>query len=82
MKRFHAHLQEGLNKAGALQQAKIDYLQSNAIYKTPEYWAHLVLTGNTEAIYPDYAHQNMKWLLLATAVLFALFLVYHRLSNR
>ncbi|WP_127129684.1 CHAT domain-containing protein [Pseudoflavitalea rhizosphaerae] len=47
LKRFHHHLQQGHSRAKALQLAKLDYLHSDALYKTPDYWANFVLLGNT-----------------------------------
>jgi CHAT domain-containing protein len=51
LKQFHIYLQEGYSKSRALQQAKLDYIKSNALYKSPAYWAHLVLMGNMEPVY-------------------------------
>jgi CHAT domain-containing protein len=48
---FHIYLQKGYTKSKALQQAKLDYLKSNALNKSPAYWAHLILIGNTEPVY-------------------------------
>lgn len=51
--KVHVYLQKGFPKDEALQKAKIDYLESNEIdarFKTPAYWAHLVLIGNNEPI--------------------------------
>ena len=49
--KFHVYLQKGYTKPKALQQAKLDYLKSNAINKSPAYWAHLILIGNTAPLY-------------------------------
>ena len=49
--KFHIYLQKGYTKSKALQQAKLDYLNSNALNKSPAYWAHLILIGNTEPVY-------------------------------
>ncbi len=53
IRKVHYYLKKGNTKDRALQKAKIDYLESNEIaakYKTPQYWAHLVLIGNSEPI--------------------------------
>jgi CHAT domain-containing protein len=50
LREFHVYLEKGYTKALALRQAKLDYLHSGAVYITPNYWAHLILIGNTEAI--------------------------------
>jgi len=51
LRRFYAHLKKGLNKAKALQEAKLDYLSGDAINKSPAYWAHLVLMGDESPLY-------------------------------
>lgn len=51
LRRFYVYLQKGYTKSKALRQAKLDYLASDAIDKSPAYWAHLVLTGNTQPVY-------------------------------
>lgn len=51
--KMHVYLKKGFTKDEALQKAKIDYLENKEIdsrYKTPAYWAHLVLIGNSSAI--------------------------------
>jgi CHAT domain-containing protein len=51
IQRFYYYLQKGASAANALQKAKLDYIQSPDIekrFKTPNYWAHLVLTGIPE----------------------------------
>ena len=52
-KRLHHYLQKGLAVDVALQEAKINYLESNEVddrYKNPAYWAHLILIGNIDPI--------------------------------
>jgi CHAT domain-containing protein len=61
LRRFYVHLQRGETKARALQLAKLDYIKSDAIDKSPAYWAHLVLTGDSGALYP-----KRHWALLVT----------------
>jgi hypothetical protein len=51
-------LKKGDTKARALQQAKLDYLASDAINKSPAFWAHLVLMGDTDPVYA----RRMGWL--------------------
>ncbi len=51
MQRFYKYYNNGINAATALQKAKLDYIQSPDIekrFKSPNYWAHLVLTGVPE----------------------------------
>jgi CHAT domain-containing protein len=51
LKDFYVYLKRGLSKSKALQQAKLDYIHSNAIHKTPEYWSHLILIGNSDPVF-------------------------------
>ncbi len=51
LEKFHIYLQKGYTKSKALRQAKLDYLKSDALNKSPAYWAHLILIGNTEPVY-------------------------------
>jgi LPXTG-motif cell wall-anchored protein len=60
---FHQYLQKGYTKSKALRQAKLDYLHGNALHKAPGYWAHLVLTGDTQPLVK--AHTGYRWLLVA-----------------
>jgi CHAT domain-containing protein len=62
IRRFYIHLREGETKARSLQLAKIDYLKSDATEKSPAYWAHLVLTGDSSPLYTK--GFEWKWLLL------------------
>jgi CHAT domain-containing protein/tetratricopeptide (TPR) repeat protein len=51
IQRFYHYYNDGINAAPALQKAKFDYIQSPEIekrFKSPKYWAHLVLTGLPE----------------------------------
>jgi CHAT domain-containing protein/Tfp pilus assembly protein PilF len=72
LRRFYKHLQAGETKAGALRQAKLDYLKSDAIDKSPAYWAHLVLTGDSG---PVYERGLGKWGWLSGSLLTALIVV-------
>ena len=62
LRQFYVHLKEGETKARALQLAKLDYLKSDAIDKSPAYWAHLVLTGDSSPLYSR--SFSLWWLLL------------------
>jgi CHAT domain-containing protein len=67
LRQFHIYLQKGYTKSRALQQAKLDYLHSDALNKSPAYWAHLILIGNTEPVYTS-GHLYMWGLLLAALI--------------
>ena len=52
-RRVHKYLEKGLRKDDALQRAKLDYLENDKIearFKTPGYWAHLVLIGSNQPV--------------------------------
>jgi len=66
LQQFHVYLQKGYTKSKALRQAKLDYLHSHALNKTPEYWAHLILTGDTQPLV--IGHTGNRWLLVSGAV--------------
>jgi CHAT domain-containing protein len=60
--RFHVYLQKGYSKSRALQQAKLDYLHSDALNKSPAYWAHLVLIGDDRPVCS--AGHPYRWIVL------------------
>jgi CHAT domain-containing protein len=70
LQRFHIYLQKGYTKSKALRQAKLDYLHSNALYKSPGYWAHLVLIGDTSPVVQS--RSVYWWWGLAMAIALAL----------
>ena len=69
LRRFYTYLQKGYTKSKALRQAKLDYLSSDAINKSPAYWSHLQLFGNTEPLYDT--GTSYKWGLVAGVVILA-----------
>ncbi|RDY60161.1 CHAT domain-containing protein [Flagellimonas nanhaiensis] len=71
---FYDYLSEGKPKDEALRLAKLDYLQ-NADGRTlhPQYWAGLVLMGNTSAI--ELSTDN-HWLLWGLGLVFLTFLLW------
>ncbi len=51
MKNFYTNLKKGMNKAQALQQAKLQYLENADVYTSnPFYWGGFYLIGDTSAI--------------------------------
>ena len=68
LRRFYVHLRAGADKARALQLAKLDYLKSGALDKSPAYWAHLVLTGDSSALYPRGFWARWWWLVAVIGV--------------
>lgn len=51
LEKFHVYLAKGDTKAKALQKAKLDYINSDALYTSPAYWSNLVLTGDIHPVY-------------------------------
>ncbi len=59
MQYFYTHLKAGMNKAKALQQAKLDYLETANIHRTqPVYWAGFYLVGDPA---PIHFKNNTEW---------------------
>ncbi|WP_271765169.1 CHAT domain-containing protein [Aquimarina algiphila] len=51
MKNFYVNLEKGMNKAEALQQAKLQYLEETNVYQAaPFYWGGFYLIGDTGSI--------------------------------
>jgi len=73
---FYAHIAEGLKKDEALKAAKLQYI-SNAKGRTiaPQYWAGLVLIGDTSAIDINSGSHLWVWMVLALLTLMGLFLI-------
>ncbi len=71
---FYGYLKTGLSKDEALQKAKLDYLSiAEGRTLSPEYWAGLVLIGDTSPI--GFQPSNLWWIwsLLVFIVALALF---------
>ena len=66
--RFHIYLQRWYTKGKALQQAKLDYLHSDALNKSPAYWAHLVLIGNEDPVCAA-GHPFLWMMVLSIAII-------------
>ncbi|MBG6130370.1 CHAT domain-containing protein [Aquimarina sp. EL_43] len=51
MQNFYSNLSQGMNKAEALQQAKLKFLQTTDVFtQDPVYWGGFYLVGNYDAI--------------------------------
>jgi len=59
LKQFHNYLQKGYSKSKALRQAKLDYVHSNTVYKSPAYWSHLILIGDDDPVCLPYASHTL-----------------------
>ncbi|MBB4118372.1 CHAT domain-containing protein [Mesonia hippocampi] len=75
---FYKNLQNGENKATALQNAKLDYLKNttNANLQHPFYWAGFVLSGDKTPILLAEKSEWTDGLWLALIVIAILILVY------
>jgi CHAT domain-containing protein len=70
LRRFYGYLREGYTKSKALQHAKLDYLRSDAINKSPAYWSHLILIGSTAPVYPVKLPYQWGFLVIPFGILF------------
>ncbi|MCO5947367.1 CHAT domain-containing protein [Mucilaginibacter flavidus] len=78
--RLHSYLQNGYTITEALRQARLDYLDDDAISpakKTPGYWAHLRLIGGFEKPAQSYA-----WLIWLLAIFSAGIIIAITIKNR
>jgi CHAT domain-containing protein/Tfp pilus assembly protein PilF len=77
-KRIHYYLQKGFAIDRALQQSKIDYLETNEIedrYKNPAYWAHLVLIGDYRPVVKPGYGWEIFWIAFAATALIVFFVI-------
>jgi CHAT domain-containing protein/Tfp pilus assembly protein PilF len=77
-KRLHYYLQKGFAIDRALQQSKIDYLETNEIedrYKNPAYWAHLVLIGDYRPVVKAGYGWEIFWIAVAVTALTVFFAI-------
>ncbi|HTI08249.1 MAG TPA: CHAT domain-containing protein [Puia sp.] len=75
IRRVHHYLQKGKPKDQALRLSKIDYQDNPDIedrYKTPSYWAHLILLGD----YKPVAENNQGWWLVIGVIILCLLLAF------
>ncbi|MEO6347348.1 MAG: CHAT domain-containing protein [Aquaticitalea sp.] len=74
---FYKHIKKGLSKDEALQKAKLQYIaEAEGRTVNPEYWAGLILIGDTAPIEMQSSQTWIYWILagLAFAFMFLLFL--------
>ncbi|MBA6152059.1 CHAT domain-containing protein [Gelidibacter maritimus] len=79
---FYEYLKKGWAKDKALQQAKLDYI-STADGRTahPQYWAGLVLIGDTTPIELSSSPNHILWILAGLALLGVIYFVRKKLYN-
>lgn len=81
MQRFYHHFQHGCSFAQALQKAKLDYLKSPDIekrFKSPDYWAHLVLNGIPQSTHESYS----TFMLIVLTIVITLSALTYRFYKR
>ncbi len=68
---FHTYLHEGLSKAAALHQAKLDYLaKAPSRRSSPYYWSNFVLIGDTQAIaFDGFPWGYVWWMVIGFGVI-------------
>lgn len=76
LKLFHNYLLRGYSKSKALQQAKLDFIQQNPLYRNPAYWSQLILTGNANALYKE--KQPWGWAVFGICCCSAVFFVWKK----
>jgi CHAT domain-containing protein len=63
MEQFYKYLMEGMEKDEALRQAKLDYLATaRGRMLAPQYWAGLILMGDTSPVVLKKKDSNLVWL--------------------
>ncbi len=75
MQRFYTYYNNEDDAVTALQKAKLDYINSPVIekrFKTPNYWAHLVVTG-----IPYKNSNNMQWIWIGVVLFLSLILLLY-----
>jgi CHAT domain-containing protein/tetratricopeptide (TPR) repeat protein len=75
MQRFYKYYNDGIDAAASLQKAKLDYIQSPEIerrFKSPNYWAHLVLTG-----VPEHKTNMRVWLCVVSILAISVILIMY-----
>jgi CHAT domain-containing protein len=80
LRQFYVYLEKGYTKAKALRQAKLDYLASDAINKSPAFWAHLVLMGDTSPAYTK--RTGWMWTLLLIPLGIVIWLAGRNIKKR
>lgn len=70
MSAFYQNMATGKDKAVALQQAKLAYLKKADRYRTaPEYWAGIILTGDSQIFHLKPSPFSQKWWIPALLAL-------------
>lgn len=81
MDSFYRHLQAGLPKDRALQQAKLD-LMANPAFAHPFYWAPFVLVGNDQPVDLSTLNGPFVWGLVVLLLFIAAIWLFRKRMNR
>ena len=77
MENFYKYLVDGMDKDEALRQAKLDYLKtSKGRMLAPQYWAGLVLMGDTSPVELEKPASNRNWVIAGLAALLIIPAIY------
>jgi hypothetical protein len=66
---FYKHLENGESKSHALQQAKLEFISNNPLYRNPAFWSHIILTGDPCALYEKKKHWPLALSLICVSTL-------------
>lgn len=68
---FYTQIKKGKSKSESLRLAKLDYLNAHQLSeRSPYYWGSLILTGNTNAIVPEFNFFRLIWGVLVMVLVF------------
>lgn len=80
---FYKYLNEGYNKAEALQMSKIDYIKkSDKLHKHPFFWSGIVLIGNKEHIEISKPYTLLQKTAFALGILVIVFVIFMFIKKR
>lgn len=83
LEKFYDYLLDGMEKDEALQKAKLDYLSTaQGRMKDPQFWAGLVIIGDTSALDLERKDYTLNYILEALALMAAGATVYVLLKRR
>ncbi len=82
---FYHELAQGKPTDIALQQAKLQFLAAQTeggAYSPPHFWAHLLLMGNPQPVYPKPLNWSWIWGIGVAGIVLALFTYIHIRQKR
>nr|WP_321232835.1 CHAT domain-containing tetratricopeptide repeat protein [uncultured Psychroserpens sp.] len=80
---FYGYIKKGLPKDEALQKAKLDYITTaNGRTNAPQYWAGLVLIGDTSPIALNNSSNLVFWIVTVTVLLILIGVIARRKKRK